>query len=155
MSEEILSKIYKYCTYQERCRSEVRKKLIALRVDEEEIEPILQHLEKENFLDEMRFATAYVRGKFIYKKWGRIKIRYELRGKEVPEELIAQAIAEEIDEESYYITMRKLMTQRQKQVKDLNMFEKKAHLSKFLTQKGYEGSDIAEAVQSFLKESEA
>ncbi|MEM7375075.1 MAG: regulatory protein RecX [Bacteroidota bacterium] len=152
MAEEILTKIYKYCTYQERCKSEVRKKLISLRAPEEDLEKILAHLERENFLNEMRFAQAYVRGKFIYKKWGRQKIRYELRGKQVPEELIEQAIAEEIDEESYEISMRKLIRQRKKQISDLSPFEKKAHLSKFLAQKGYENSEMAAVIKTFLEE---
>lgn len=152
MSEEILNKIYKYCTYQERCRSEVRKKLIALRTPEEDLDTILAHLEQENFLNEKRFALAFVRGKFIYKKWGRIKIRYELRGKEVPEELIEQALAEEIDEESYEISMRKLLRQRRKQIADLTPFEKKAHLSKFLAQKGYEHEEMAPVIKEFLAE---
>lgn len=152
MAEEILTKIYKYCTYQERCKSEVRKKLKALRAPEEDWDKIIAHLERENFLNEMRFALAFVRGKFIYKKWGRQKIRYELRGKEVPEELIEQAIAEEIDEESYEISMRKLIRQRQKQIADLSPFEKKAHLSKFLAQKGYENADMAPVINTFLDE---
>ena len=100
----------------------------------------------------MRFALAFVRGKFIYKKWGRQKIRYELRMKQVEDELIEKALAEEIDEESYVISMRKLIRQRQKQIADLSPFEKKAHLSKFLTQKGYENSDIAPVIKTFLEE---
>ena len=126
--------------------------MIALRTPEEDLDKIIQHLERENFLNEMRFALAFVRGKFIYKKWGRQKIRYELRMKQVEDELIEKALAEEIDEESYVISMRKLIRQRQKQIADLSPFEKKAHLSKFLTQKGYENSDIAPVIKTFLEE---
>ena len=152
MSEEILSKIYKYCTYQERCKSEVRKKLRTLRTPEEDIGQILEHLERENFVNELRFAQAFTRGKFIYKKWGRQKIRYELQSKQVPQDLIEQAIDEEIDEESYEISMRKLIRQRKKQIADLSPFEKKAHLSRYLAQKGYEHAEMAGVIKAYLEE---
>jgi regulatory protein len=152
MSEEILSKIYKFCTYQERCRSEVRRKLLKLGTEEEKVEEVLAHLEAENFLNETRFATAFTRGKFIYKKWGRQKIRYELRQKQIPHELIEAAIEEEIDDESYVIAMRKLMRPRMKKLAGKPHMEKKSELSRFLVMKGYESGLMSGTIEDFLAE---
>jgi regulatory protein len=152
MSEEILSKIYKFCTYQERCRSEVRRKLLKLGAEEKDVENVLTHLESENFLNEERFATSFARGKFIYKKWGRQKIRHELRQKGVPDELIEAAIEEEIDDESYSIAMRKLMRPRLNKLKGEPLIKKKSELSRFLIMKGYESSLMSGTIEVFLKE---
>ncbi|MEM7654501.1 MAG: regulatory protein RecX [Bacteroidota bacterium] len=126
--------------------------MLKLGAEEAEIDQMLAHLEAENFLNEVRFATAFTRGKFIYKKWGRQKIRYELRQKQVPNELIEAAIEEEIDDESYAISMRKLMRPRIKKLTGKSIMEKKSELSRFLVMKGYESGLMSETIEAFLKE---
>ena len=110
--EELYKKISKYCAYQERCRSEVRTKLRQSGASPQSIEAILARLEQEGYLDEERFARAYVRGKFRINGWGRLKIRNGLRAKLIDSSLIETAIKEEINEEEYMELLKKILSSK-------------------------------------------
>ena len=69
--DEALSKLQKYCSYQDRCHKEVEQKLKELRMIPEAADQIIMTLIDGNYLNEERFALAFVRGKFKIKKWGR------------------------------------------------------------------------------------
>ncbi|MDG1380264.1 MAG: RecX family transcriptional regulator, partial [Flavobacteriaceae bacterium] len=92
--EEALSKLQNYCSYQERCHQEVRRKLVSMRMIPEAIDQIIVALLDHNFLNEERFAKAYVRGKFRIKKWGRRRLTLELKKKEIGIFNINQAISQ-------------------------------------------------------------
>ncbi|HNX87399.1 MAG TPA: regulatory protein RecX [Bacteroidales bacterium] len=135
--DEILPRIERYCAYQERCQWDVIKKLHFWKVPRSENEAILRHLEKEGFLDETRFARAFVRGKFTHNKWGRIKIRYELKGRRIPEPVIQTALRE-INEEEYLRTLKGLIERKRLEIKkeDDSLFREK--ILNFVTGKGFE-----------------
>ena len=78
--EQALQKLKHYCAYQERCHSEVKEKLYSLGVFKKEADNIIAKLIEEGYLDEERFAIAFAGGKFRIKQWGRVKIKYELKG---------------------------------------------------------------------------
>jgi regulatory protein len=77
-----------YCAYQERSQQEVRDKLYEWDLKPAEVENIIIRLIENNYVNEERFAKAYVRGKFNQKGWGRIKIKQGLKQKRVPDGLI-------------------------------------------------------------------
>lgn len=104
--EKILSKILKYCAYQERCNLEVKTKLITLGAAEKQIQEILDYLEKEGFLNEERYARAYVRGKFRINGWGKRKIKAGLMSKGIGNTLISTVMEEEIDPDDYLEKLR-------------------------------------------------
>ena len=112
-SDEILNKIFKYCAYQERCRQEVERKLKALGAFASDVEEIMAYLEEEGFLNEERYARAFAGGKFRVKRWGRLKIRQELRKKRIDEDLIDHAIQWEIPETDYLQSLRYLLENRE------------------------------------------
>ena len=103
-----LEKIGKYCAYQDRCHMEVKHKLKSLGCPYYEMNEILVKLIDQGFLDEERFARSYARGKFKMKSWGRIRIRRELKMRQINEMLIDYAIKEEISEEAYTETVEKI-----------------------------------------------
>lgn len=137
-SRDILPRIYKYCAYQDRSRQEIVEKLNSYEVNEEEIPDILEDLRKERMWDEARYARSFARGKFSYKKWGRTKIRFELRKKGVPQALIDQAIESEIEEEDYLDTLHILAEKKRKQWALKSSFESKQKIIRYLQQRGYE-----------------
>lgn len=152
MNEEILVKIYKYCAYQDRCRKEIVEKLSDLEINEVEIlENYLLHLSKERFWDEERFARNFARGKFRIKGWGRLKIRNELRLKEVSQELISLALKEEIEDEEYLKTLRKFVKRKAQEIKDINLWSERAKIRRFLAQKGYEDNLIIQEIEELLR----
>ena len=80
--EQALSKLQKYCTYQDRCHIEVERKLAEMRIIPQVKEHIIMSLIDGDYLNEERFALAFVKGKFKIKKWGRIRLKAELKKKE-------------------------------------------------------------------------
>ncbi|MDE6630927.1 MAG: RecX family transcriptional regulator [Bacteroidales bacterium] len=110
--DSLYKKLMRYCAYQERAESEVRMKLRMLGAPAALGEAVLKQLREENFVNEERFARAYVRGKFRMNAWGRIKIRNGLRAKGVDENLISRALSEEIDEKQYQEAMRKVVAEK-------------------------------------------
>src|SRR5690554_6135750 len=74
-------KILAYSSYQERCQKDVRDKLYSYGLSSSEVERLITFLILEGFLNEERFAKSFVRGKFRLKRWGRLRIRKELRNR--------------------------------------------------------------------------
>lgn len=101
---EALERMKKFCAYQERCASEVRLKLQKEGFRGEEAEFVLAELISEGFLNEERFARAFVRGKFRMKQWGRVKIENELKMRGVSSACI-RAGMKEIREDAYRSTL--------------------------------------------------
>ena len=85
---EIITKLERYCAYQDRCTQEVLTKLRSLQVEEKEAQQILRLLKNDGFVDDERYAQSYIRGKVGLKQWGKQKIRMSLLQKGIPKELI-------------------------------------------------------------------
>ncbi len=100
---EALQKLQRYCAYQDRCHSEVRSKLLDLGIYGDELEEIIAELITDNFLNEERFARSYARGKFNIKKWGRHRIKQELKRRQITDYCLRKAM-EEIEETDYLNT---------------------------------------------------
>ena len=149
LNQDILRRLYAYCAYQERCKQEIRQKLRDWEVNESEFAGWIEHLEQENFLDEDRFARTYTRGKFVYKRWGKLKIRQGLRKKQVTETLIQSAIRTEVSDKAYRDTLDKLI--QLKKVRPPLDIPARKKLVFYLQQKGYEWPDISQALQRLEK----
>ena len=142
---EALLKLQHYCAYQDRCHSEVRSKLLDLGVYGDTLEEVMADLITDNFLNEERFARSFVRGKFRIKKWGRIKIKQELKKRDISEPLIKIAFTE-IDNSDYYSTLKYLAEKKLPLIKESDSYKKKQKLISFLHQKGYEFPIILEVI---------
>lgn len=146
--EQALQKAKQYCAYQERCHSEVKEKLYGFGLYKKKVDEILSELIEENYLNEERFAIQYAGGKFRMKQWGRIKIKYALKQKQVSEYCIKKAMAA-IPEADYIRTLQKLFEQKLKTLKsEKNIFVKKRKLQDYLLQKGFETSVISNLINS-------
>lgn len=98
--DEALARMEHYCAYRERCHREVVEKLREMRMIPQAIDTIVVKLIEENFLNESRFATAFVNGKFRQKGWGKVRLRRELRQRDISEFLIREALSG-ISDEAY------------------------------------------------------
>lgn len=135
--QEATRKLEHYCAYQERCHQEVRQKLETMHMIPEAIDTIIVHLLKHNFLNEERFAKTFVRGKFKFKNWGRSRLTYELKKKEIGKVNINQALAE-IENEKYIEVFNNLAEKRLHNIKETNKFKKKKKLIDYLLYRGWE-----------------
>lgn len=147
--DSILLKAEQFCVYQERSIHEVKEKLISLGTSEENIQKILALLIKNKFIDDERFALAFVSGKHQYKSWGKIKIRFELKSKKVADSIIQMAI-NSIDEDEYLKQLKELAERKLLSVKAKNDWDKKAKTIRFLQSKGYEMNLILEVCEQLL-----
>ncbi|MDA7625775.1 RecX family transcriptional regulator, partial [bacterium] len=120
--EDALYKLQKYCAYQERCHQEVRTKLIDLGCYGDDLEEVITSLITENFLNEERFAQSYARGKFRFKKWGRVRIRQELKFRKISTYCLKKAM-EEINDEEYFEVIKTLLLKKNKVVRETNLFK--------------------------------
>lgn len=134
-------KIESYCAYQERAQQEVRDKLYEMGLHQDDVENIISELISDNFLNEERFAKAFVRGKFRIKDWGKVKIIQHLKAKRVSAPLIKMALRE-IDEDEY-IEKLDLIIQKKagNQLQKLSYTEK-AKIVRHVQSKGYENDLI-------------
>jgi len=135
---DILEKLGRFCSYQERCIEDVKAKLIKLGLGASSIEGYVEYLLEIDVLNEERFARTYTKSKFNIKSWGRIKIRHALRLKKIPSELIELAWNEEISEDDYLARIGELAHKKRRSTKSTNEYKNKAAIIRYLQQKGFE-----------------
>jgi regulatory protein len=134
--------IQKYCAYQERCHKEVRNRLYEYGLKTPEVEELISELIQANFINEERFARAYARGKFRVKKWGRIRIKKELRQRQISDFCIKKAMTE-IEEKLYIETLGTLIQKKYRDYKSTtNEFARNQKIANFCFNKGYESELI-------------
>ena len=90
--EQAYAKIRQFCAFQERSHQEVKMKLSGYGISWTDANLLLSKLIEENFLNEERFAAAFVGGKFRIKQWGRKKIEMELKKRQVSSYSISKAL---------------------------------------------------------------
>ena len=137
--QQALPKAKHYCAYQERCHSEVREKLYSLGIWKKDHDELVSKLIEENYLDEERFAIAFAGGKFRIKQWGKIKIKYELKQKQVSEYSIKKAL-NEINEDDYLKTLQKLVETKYESLKGEQYLIRKKKTADYLIGRGFEYS---------------
>jgi len=148
--EEALARLRNYCAYQERCHQEVRRKLVSMRMIPEAIDQIIVALLDHNFLNEERFAKAYVRGKFRIKKWGRRRLTLELKKKEIGIFNINQAISQ-INELDYLEVFNDLSESRLSFIKESNKLKKRKKLADYLLYRGWESHLVYQRVNELVQ----
>ncbi|MBN8853158.1 MAG: RecX family transcriptional regulator [Sphingobacteriales bacterium 50-39] len=150
--EQALQKARHYCAYQERAHSEVKEKLYGFGLRRQEVEEALSRLIEENYLNEERFAIQFAGGRFRMKHWGRIRIRYELKQKQVGDYCIKKALVS-IDEDEYHRTLFRLAEDKWSDLQEEEPYIRRQKLQAYLVQKGYE-TDRIQDVLAQLKEKE-
>jgi regulatory protein len=144
--QQALPKLKKYCAYQERCHQEVLEKLYSYGVYKNDAQEIISQLIEEDYLNEERFALHYACGKFRMKQWGKMKIKYQLKQKNVSEYCIKKALLA-IDKADYKKVLYKLADAKLVTLKsEKNIFIKKRKLQDFLLQRGFETELVREIV---------
>ena len=143
----VVQKIRNFCSYRERCISEVEEKLKSLKVQKQNFPGIINQLQKDGYLDEERYAKAFAGGKFRLNRWGKKKIEYEMRMRGIPELTIQEGLAE-IGDAEYLETLKELMVHKYQEIKSDDNVNIREKILNFAYGKGYE----TEIILRFLKE---
>ena len=138
----ILEKMRSYCMYQERCIQEVKKKLTRLQVIPKSKTKIINHLIDDDYLNEVRFTKSFIQGKLRIKKWGRIKLNYELKMRGVKKFIIDEEI-NKISKRDYYDYFNEFSINKIKTLKGSKEQKKRSFINYF-TYRGWENNLIYE-----------
>ena len=109
--DELLLRMENFCAYRERCPKEVISKMQELGADPALRQQIFASLKEDNFFDEERFALAYTGGKFRNNSWGKVRIRLELRKRDISPQLIQDSL-DTIEIATYEALLRKLLRKK-------------------------------------------
>jgi regulatory protein len=134
------------CSRSEHCSSDIQEKLKLWGLSAEGSEPVIEKLIAEKYLDDERFARAYVKDKFRFNHWGKQKIAFMLRSKNISSEIMELAF-EEIEDEGYSNELRKLLADKEKSIKAKDQYDKRNKLMRFAMGRGFESGQIYAALK--------
>lgn len=147
-----LAKMMDVCSRSEKCTRDVRDKLRRWELTESQITTIILQLTEQKFIDDNRYAGAFVRDKSQFNRWGKTKIRYHLQVKGISVEAIAIALTE-IKEDKYHEQLEHILRNKIRGMVPIeDHYKAKAKLVRFAASRGFEAGLIYAAVDKLLKE---
>ena len=149
--DSILSRVQRLCSKSEKCESDIRKKLCQWELSEDEKEKVIHTLKKYDFINHRRYATSFANDKLKFNHWGKKKIEYALRSKNIETEYIQEAL-NGIPEEEYERTLYKEIEKKNNALKTSVKSERKKKICNYLLQKGFESGKVFEFVDNKLRE---
>ena len=146
---EALHRAAALCSSAEHCTADIREKLSRWGVTEADSCTIIDRLVQERFIDEQRYAVAFVKDKFRFSGWGRIKMRYALQQKRIDGSDIDHALAT-LDEEQYNDRLLELLQAKSRSIRDDAPEARRAKLFRFAASRGFESALIFNALKQVV-----
>lgn len=143
--KDALSRMAAYCASAEHCRAEVVEKLQRWGIAYDAIDRIIDCLEQEQYIDEERYCRAFIRDKYRFAKWGKVKIGQSLQLKKIPSK-VYRPFLDEIDEEEYFSILQKLLMAKRKSISAETDYELNCKLMRFALSRGFEMKDIRRCI---------
>lgn len=152
MKTQAFKKMISYCNYQSRGHKEVREKLYALGLWKQDVEELLSQLIEESYVNEGLYARSYAGERFKIQKWGKTKIKVQLKQRQVSDYNIKHAL-KTIDETIYRNNLAIHARKKWDSVKGTgaNVFVKMRKTGNFLLQRGYESKLVWEILEKLKK----
>jgi regulatory protein len=132
-----LKKAMALCASREYCSDDIRIKLNSWGLNDPDSAYVIMELTRENFINDKRYAEAFVKDKYLHNKWGKAKIAAHLRAKKIESESIESALAI-VDEDHYKQNIREILTSHRKFIKARNQYDLKGKLFRYGLSKGFE-----------------
>ena len=124
------------CARSEHCQHDLLEKMRRWEMSDEAQARVMQRLVSERYVDDERYARAFVRDKIRYNKWGRRKVEQALWQKRIDED-IRQQVLDEVDDEEYLSVLRPLLKQKRRSTKAESDYELNQKLVRFALGRGY------------------
>ncbi len=147
-AEKALERLEILCARSEHSEGELRQKLYRWGLSSADAERIIDSLRSRKYVDDERFARAYVRDKLRFSRWGRAKIRMGLIAKRVDSATITIAIDEEISEEEYESILIAVLKMKARSIDDADSYEGRTRLFRFGVSRGFEPGLVSNAIRS-------
>ena len=134
--QEAYLRLTALCAQAEHCQQEMRDKMRRWEMAPEAQERIITRLVKERYIDDERYARAFVKDKIRYNKWGRRKIQQGLWMKHIDDDIL-QRVLDEIGDEEYLAVLKTLLAQKRKNIKAQSDYELNQKLVRFALGRGF------------------
>ncbi len=144
---ELKNKAEAYCSSAEHCSWEVENKLKQWGASDEAAQNIIAHLQKERYVDNSRFCQAFVHDKYLFNRWGRQRIRQELRMRQLDDKDIARGM-EEIDDKEYMERLKSLLLSKNKNLKARNDYERAQKLMRYAAGRGFSIEETMQCIKT-------
>jgi regulatory protein len=145
--DELLHKAASYCSISEHCISDVEAKLKNWGMNDADSATLIKRLIADDFINEKRYTTAFVKDKFRFNKWGKIKISYALQQKGIEKSLISAAL-NRIDEGEYEELLGEILKAKLKTIRWEFEYEKMGKLFQFAQSRGFESAVIDKVIRT-------
>lgn len=153
MNAETLSQFKKWCNKCERCRADFKARAQKFGLNPEDSDNVLATLEKEGWIDERRYAKAFVHDKSVIAKWPEKRIRLTLKTKAIPEIIVQEAMDQEyvLDE---FTEIKRWIDRKIHNYKHNDKRKRYAALFRFLSGKGFPAERISEVLRDYRVDSD-
>ena len=148
--EQAMNRAAALCARCEQAPSDILEKLGKWGLSPTDAAQVLQQLTEQGFISEERFAKAFVKDKFKFNGWGRIKIAHQLRQKGIPSETIAEAMTA-IDDEAYHQRLVELLCAKWRTVQGRDARSAWAAMMRFAASRGFESSIAGKCVKQVTR----
>ena len=138
--QEAYLRLTALCAQAEHCQHEMLEKMKKWELADEAQARVMERLIKERYVDDERYARAFVMDKIRYNKWGRRKVEQALWMKRI-DKGIQERVLGEVDDEEYVSALRPLLKQKQRSTKAASDYELRQKLIRFALSRGF-GFDI-------------
>jgi len=145
--EQALNRAAALCSRGEHCAMDIVSKALDWELSEEEALRLVEQLRTDRFIDDARYAHAFVHDKYTYQHWGRVKIRYALLQKRLPAELVDNTLDDVIGVDDYLEALVELLRVKMRNMPLPLAQNDRAKLYRFAAQRGYEAGVIGKALQ--------
>ena len=151
--EQALRALMNVCAKSERAISAVRRSLTGWGVAPEQHQPIIDRLVRERFIDEARYAEAYVREKLNLSRWGVRKIRAALKAKRIPEQTIDEALAQ-ADPQKLGTKLEESLRRKMQGTRAVSDYQMRGKLLRYGAGLGFDYDEVSDAIDRLMRERE-
>lgn len=134
------------CAQAEHCEQEMRDKMKRWGVEPDAQNRVIERLVNERYIDNERYARAFVKDKIRYNKWGRRKVMQALWMKHIAGD-IQRRILDEIDDSDYLDVLVPLLKQKRKTIKAKSDYELNRKLVRFALGRGFDFNIIRQCLE--------
>lgn len=139
------------CARAEHCQYELIEKMRRWEMSDEAQARVMQRLVSERYVDDERYARAFVCDKIRYNKWGRRKVEQALWMKHIDDDIRSRALSE-VDDEEYLSVLRPLLKQKRRSIKAASDYERNQKLVKFALGRGFTLDIIRQCIDGDVDE---
>lgn len=152
--ERAYEKLAALCSRSEKCEDDARRLMIRWEIAPDKRDEIVEKLVKEKYIDNGRYARAFVEDKLRFSGWGRYKIKSALRAKQIDGDIIDEAIAEFDEPDASSDRLRQMLEEKMRRTTAKNNYDMKGKLLRFAASRGFSFDEAIGAIEAVMGDDE-